>query len=93
MAGRDSRQSAPAASAPNRLPALTEAVGPSVRGFMCCIAAPGSARQTDPPRTPVKVRLEETDGLAHRRLDVQRLDILPVLLEQGDEEVDACALS
>ena len=33
--------------------------------------------------------LEETDGLAHGGLDVQRLDVLPVLLEQGDEEVDA----
>ena len=36
-----------------------------------------------------KVRLVQTDGLAHRRLDVERLDVLPVLLEQGDEEVDA----
>ena len=35
-------------------------------------------------------RSEETDGLAHRRLDVQRLDVLPVLLEQRHEEVDAC---
>ena len=34
-------------------------------------------------------RLEQADRLAHRRLDVQRLDVLPVLLEQGDEEVDA----
>ena len=34
-------------------------------------------------------RLVQTDGLAHRRLDVERLDVLPVLLEQGDEEVDA----
>lgn len=33
--------------------------------------------------------LEETDGLAHGRLDVKRLDVLPVLLEEGDEEVDA----
>jgi hypothetical protein len=33
--------------------------------------------------------LEDTDGLAHGRLDVEGLDILPVLLEQGDEEVDA----
>lgn len=33
--------------------------------------------------------LEETDGLAHGRLDVERLDVLPVLLEEGDEEVDA----
>ena len=36
-----------------------------------------------------KSPLEETDRLAHRRLDVQRLDVLPVLLEQRDEEVDA----
>jgi len=34
------------------------------------------------------VRSEETDRLAHRALDVQGLDILPVLLEQGDQEVD-----
>lgn len=34
-------------------------------------------------------RLEETDGLAHRRLDVERLDVLPVLLKKRDEEVDA----
>jgi len=33
--------------------------------------------------------LEETNGLAHSRFDVKRLDILPVLLEEGDEEVDA----
>ena len=33
-------------------------------------------------------RLEETDGLAHRRLQVERLDVLPVLLEQRDQEVD-----
>jgi len=33
--------------------------------------------------------LEETNGLAHSRLDVKRLDILPVLLEKGDEEVNA----
>lgn len=36
-----------------------------------------------------ETRLEETDGLAHRGLDVQRLDVLPVLLQEGDEEVDA----
>ena len=36
-------------------------------------------------------RLEQTDGLAHGRLDVQRLDVLPVLLEQRNEEVDAYA--
>ena len=33
-------------------------------------------------------RLEETDGLAHSALDVKGLDVLPVLLEQGDQEVD-----
>jgi len=32
--------------------------------------------------------LEKADRLAHRRLQVQRLDILPVLLEKRDEEVD-----
>ena len=37
----------------------------------------------------IQSRLEETDGLAHGRLDVKRLDVLPVLLEEGDEEVDA----
>ena len=33
-------------------------------------------------------RLEESHGLAHGRLDVQGLDILPILLQQRDEEVD-----
>lgn len=33
-------------------------------------------------------RLVKADGLAHGGLDVQRLHVLPVLLEQGDEEVD-----
>ena len=37
----------------------------------------------------VEVCLVEADCLAHRRLDVQRLDVLPVFLEQRDEEVDA----
>ena len=35
------------------------------------------------------MRLEETDGLAHRALDVERLHVLPVFLEQRDKEVDA----
>jgi len=34
-------------------------------------------------------RLVQAHGLAHSSLDVQRLDVLPVLLEQRDEEVDA----
>jgi len=33
--------------------------------------------------------LEQTNGLAHRRLDVQGLDVLPVLFEERNEEVDA----
>jgi len=37
----------------------------------------------------VKPQLVEANGLAHGRFDVQRLDVLPVLLEQGDEEVNA----
>jgi len=36
-----------------------------------------------------RLLLEKTDRLAHRGLDVQGLDVLPVLLEQRDEEVDA----
>jgi len=33
--------------------------------------------------------LEEADGLAHGGLDVERLDVLPVLLEERYEEIDA----
>lgn len=40
------------------------------------------------PRVGKDGRLEESYGLAHGRLDVQGLDILPVLLQQRDEEVD-----
>lgn len=57
---------------------------------MWCITARNLG---DRPRTHPLItgmRLEETDGLAHRRLNVERLDVLPVLLEQRDEEVDAC---
>ena len=36
----------------------------------------------------IKAQLEEADGFAHSRLDVKRLDVLPVLLEEGDEEID-----
>ena len=32
--------------------------------------------------------LEDPVGLAHGGLDVEALDVLPVLLEQGDQEVD-----
>ena len=37
----------------------------------------------------VKRELEETDGLAHGRFEVERFDVLPVLFEEGDKEVDA----
>jgi hypothetical protein len=30
----------------------------------------------------------EAHGFAHSRLDVKQLDVLPVLFEEGDEEVD-----
>ncbi|KAL6030929.1 hypothetical protein STEG23_024417 [Scotinomys teguina] len=33
--------------------------------------------------------LVQTLGLAHGALDVQSLDILPVLLEQGNQEIDS----
>lgn len=33
--------------------------------------------------------LVEADRLAHGAFDVERLDVLPVLFEEGDEEVDA----
>jgi len=35
-----------------------------------------------------KVHLVQALGLAHGGLDVERTDVLPVLLQQGDEEVD-----
>lgn len=38
--------------------------------------------------THIFLHLEETEGLAHSRLEVERLDVLPVLLEQRDQEVD-----
>ena len=34
------------------------------------------------------IRLEEAEGGAHGGLEVEGLDVLPVLLEEGDEEVD-----
>ena len=39
-------------------------------------------------RTRIHLSLVEAHGLPHRRLDVQRADVLPVLLEERDEEVD-----
>lgn len=35
-----------------------------------------------------KGSLEDADGGSHGALDVERLDVLPVLLQQGDQEVD-----
>ena len=60
---------------------------------MFCITAPGGLVR---PASPIlslagkqDTHLEKTDRLAHRALDVQRLDVLPVLLEQRDQEVDS----
>jgi hypothetical protein len=33
--------------------------------------------------------LEQAHGFAHSRLDMKRLDVLPVLFEERDEEIDA----
>lgn len=61
-----------------------KAVGKSVRGFVFCITMSdwSSSQLTSPG-------LEETNGFAHCALDVQRLNILPVLLEKRNEEVNA----
>jgi hypothetical protein len=41
------------------------------------------------PQPPPKNTSEEAKGFAHRRFDVQGLDVLPVLFQEGNEEVDA----
>ena len=43
----------------------------------------------EPNHTNTEKELEQTDRLAHRRFNVQRFDVLPVLFQKGDEEVDA----
>ena len=48
------------------------------------------ARPSEGEEEKRRRRLVETNGLAHRRLDVKRLDVLPVLLEERDQEVDGC---
>ena len=60
-------------------------------GFLWCSTANSPGNRPQNPKPEHGIRLEETDGLAHRALDVQRLDVLPVLLEQRNEEVDAWA--
>jgi len=80
------------ASAPNR---HSPAVGPSVRGFILCMTVFLSLSIEPRPicygqiRVRKVDRLEQADGLAHRRFDVERLDVLPVLFEERDEEVNA----
>jgi hypothetical protein len=61
-----------------------------------CFAKSGPVQR--PHMTPIRppaannedqvFRLVKTDGLAHGGLDVERLDVLPVLLEERDQEVD-----
>ena len=41
-----------------------------------------------PPRQDFKKSLVEAHGLAHSRLDVERAHVLPVLLQERDQEVD-----
>lgn len=43
----------------------------------------------DPTLPARNTRLEYTNRLAHRAFNVQRLDVLPVLFQQRDQEVDA----
>ncbi len=63
-----------------------ETVGISVRDFVLCMY---DVPISSPRRTLHKARrLEKTHGLAHGGLDMERLDVLPVLLQQRDEEVD-----
>jgi len=80
---------------------LYETVGPSVRGFMLCITTASS----DPRRFVAPCDLihphqtkaakgnlissVDPDGLAHGRLDMQRLDVLPILLQERNEEINA----
>lgn len=46
-----------------------------------------------PPPPPLDHRPEtslvQAHGLSHRRLDVEGTDVLPVLLQERDEEVDS----
>lgn len=44
--------------------------------------------KTQSKDTAMVTCLVESDGLAHGRLDVKGLDVLPVLLEERDKEVD-----
>lgn len=37
----------------------------------------------------VESDLVQADGLAHSAFNVERLDVLPVLFEEGDEEINA----
>ena len=46
-------------------------------------------RNFSPTPLPKTDQSIEANRLAHRSLDVQRLDVLPVLFQQGNEEVDA----
>ena len=65
-----------------------QTVGISVRAS--CGAVQLIAPVAEPNRID-NICSEQTDRLAHRGLDVQRLDVLPVLLEQRDEEINAFA--
>ena len=98
---KHTRKTHKAASAPNRLPALRSrwskraglhVVHYALDGVICIVLTRVHVTKImggEENGEWQKSRLVETNGLAHRALDVQRLDVLPVLLEQRDEEVDA----
>ena len=62
-----------------------EAVGTSVRCSLLCV--------TTQFRSQIHCieSLVQARRLAHRRLEVQRFDVLPVLFQERNEEVDAWA--
>ena len=69
---------------------------PRVQGIHEAVGAAANSWCRFMPPDEVSSHLEQAVGLAHGRLEVQALDVLPVLLEQGDQEVDGhlhCTIS
>jgi len=59
-----------------------------VRGFVLCITGPSFQPYPSQNLHVAFIPLEETHGLTHGRFEVKGLDVLPVLLQEGDKEVD-----
>jgi len=53
------------------------------------VGAGGRANYLTPPVPEYNCHLVDAHGTAHAGLDVQRANVLPVLLQEGDEEVGA----